>query len=155
MAGTGSKAIDDVVPRVAHTKKVLSERLDRFLGTLGEDERAVREQILCELQAARESMNQMMVAAINMAGQTFAAECERENFVVTGQTNLMEYDELGDMEKLRNLFEAFGRKCDILHLLDQSLTGQGVQRVDVDELYDIDAYKPKVRHVGGKPMFLY
>jgi heat-inducible transcriptional repressor len=93
----------------------------------GKDLRAVREQILCEMQAARESMNQMMVAAINMAGLTFAEECKRENFVVTGQTNLMEYDELGDMEKLRNLFEAFGRKCDILHLLDQSLTGQGVQ----------------------------
>ncbi len=36
-----------------------------------------------------------------------------------------------------------------------SETGQGVKRVDVDELYDVDAYRPKVRHVGGKPMFLY
>lgn len=31
----------------------------------------------------------------------------------------------------------------------------GVKRVDVDELYDIEAYRPKVRHVLGKPMFLY
>jgi 6-phosphofructokinase 1 len=36
-----------------------------------------------------------------------------------------------------------------------SVTGEGVKRVDVDELYDRDAYRPKVRHVGGKPMFLY
>lgn len=36
-----------------------------------------------------------------------------------------------------------------------SVTGEGVKRVDVDELYDLDAYRPKVRHVGGKPMFLY
>ena len=36
-----------------------------------------------------------------------------------------------------------------------SVTGEGVKRVDVDELYDVDAYRPKVRHVGGKPMFLY
>lgn len=36
-----------------------------------------------------------------------------------------------------------------------SVTGDGVKRVDVDELYDKDAYRPKVRHVGGKPMFLY
>ena len=35
------------------------------------------------------------------------------------------------------------------------ITGQGVKRVDVDELYDAAAYRPKVRHVGGKPMFLY
>jgi ATP-dependent phosphofructokinase / diphosphate-dependent phosphofructokinase len=36
-----------------------------------------------------------------------------------------------------------------------SATREGVKRVDVDELYDVDAYRPKVRHVAGKPMFLY
>jgi 6-phosphofructokinase len=32
---------------------------------------------------------------------------------------------------------------------------QGVKRVDVGALYDADAYRPKIRHVDGKPMFLY
>ena len=36
-----------------------------------------------------------------------------------------------------------------------NVTGDGVKRVDVDELYDSQAYLPKVRHVAGKPMFLY
>jgi 6-phosphofructokinase 1 len=36
-----------------------------------------------------------------------------------------------------------------------SVTGEGAKRVDVDALYDVDQYRPKVRHVGGKPMFLY
>jgi 6-phosphofructokinase len=36
-----------------------------------------------------------------------------------------------------------------------SATREGVKRVDVDELYDVEAYRPKVRHVLGKPMFLY
>ncbi len=36
-----------------------------------------------------------------------------------------------------------------------SATREGVKRVDVDELYDADGYRPKVRHVAGKPMFLY
>lgn len=36
-----------------------------------------------------------------------------------------------------------------------SQTGEGVKRVDVDALYDVDAYRPKVRQVAGKPMFLY
>ena len=31
----------------------------------------------------------------------------------------------------------------------------GTKRVDVRELYDIEQYRPKVRHVSGKPMFLY
>ena len=36
-----------------------------------------------------------------------------------------------------------------------SVTRQGVKRVDVDALYDVKQYRPKVRQVVGKPMFLY
>jgi len=36
-----------------------------------------------------------------------------------------------------------------------SVTGEGVKRVDISELYDSKNYRPKVRHVNGKPMFLY
>ncbi len=36
-----------------------------------------------------------------------------------------------------------------------SATREGVRRVDIDELYDVNEYQPKVRHVAGKPMFLY
>jgi 6-phosphofructokinase len=36
-----------------------------------------------------------------------------------------------------------------------SVLGQGVKRVDVQALYDAEHYLPKIRHVDGKPMFLY
>jgi len=36
-----------------------------------------------------------------------------------------------------------------------SVTKEGVKRVDVTELYDSENYRAKVRHVVGKPMFLY
>lgn len=39
--------------------------------------------------------------------------------------------------------------------IPMSTVTSGVKRVDVDELYDVKAYRPKVRHVLGKPMFLY
>jgi 6-phosphofructokinase 1 len=32
---------------------------------------------------------------------------------------------------------------------------QGTKRVDVDELYDVERYRPKVQTMLGKPMFLY
>ncbi|MGE3911236.1 MAG: 6-phosphofructokinase [Chloroflexota bacterium] len=32
---------------------------------------------------------------------------------------------------------------------------QGTKRVDVNELYDTEQYRPKVAHLLGKPMFLY
>lgn len=39
--------------------------------------------------------------------------------------------------------------------IPMSTVTSGTKRVDVDELYDIAEYRPKVRHVLGKPMFLY
>jgi heat-inducible transcriptional repressor len=47
--------------------------------------------------------------------------------VVAGETNLMGFAELSNVDRLRRLFEAFNEKRDILHLLDQSLHGEGVQ----------------------------
>lgn len=35
-----------------------------------------------------------------------------------------------------------------------SMIMQGRKQVDVGELYDIDKYRPKIRHVAGMPMFL-
>lgn len=32
---------------------------------------------------------------------------------------------------------------------------QGNRKVDIDELYDIEQYRPKIRKARGKPMFLY
>jgi 6-phosphofructokinase 1 len=36
-----------------------------------------------------------------------------------------------------------------------SIISTGQKRVDIREFYEIDEYRPKVRHVAGKPMFLY
>ncbi|MGH2622021.1 MAG: 6-phosphofructokinase [Anaerolineales bacterium] len=36
-----------------------------------------------------------------------------------------------------------------------TMTREGVKRVDVDALYDVENYRPKVRQVAGTPMFLY
>ena len=37
--------------------------------------------------------------------------------------------------------------------IDTCTSGQ--KRVDVAELYDSEAYRPRVRHSLGKPLFLY
>ena len=39
--------------------------------------------------------------------------------------------------------------------IPMSTVTSGIKRVDVDELYDTKEYRPKVRNVLGKPMFLY
>jgi len=87
----------------------------------------VRKQVLRELRETRESMNRVMLEAIELAQEAFPLEEPDAEVVVAGETNLMDIDELADLEKLRGLFEAFSQRRDILHLLDQSLHTEGVQ----------------------------
>ena len=87
----------------------------------------VRTKLLEELQTTRESMNTMMTDAIEMAQAVLPEEEPQAEYVLAGETNLMGLGGLGDMDKLKRLFEAFGRQQDILHLLDQSLHAHGVQ----------------------------
>jgi heat-inducible transcriptional repressor len=78
-------------------------------------------------------MNQLMADAIQMAQQAFTEEEPSGDILLAGQTNLMSYEEMGNLEKLRKLFDAFNRKRDILQLLDQSLHADGVQIFIGDE----------------------
>ncbi len=93
----------------------------------GRDIHQVRDRLLKELQQARDSMHSMMSAALSLGRQIFERSEQEEDFILAGETNLMDFAELSDVEKLRGLFEAFTQKRDILHLLDHSLSGEGVQ----------------------------
>ena len=86
----------------------------------------VRNKLLTDMRDTRETMNQMMFTAISMAEKVFDVTNDGE-FLLSGQTNLMGFAELSDIDKLRRLFEAFSHKRDILHLLDQCIAAEGVQ----------------------------
>lgn len=88
----------------------------------------VRSGLVQQLQDTRRDMNQIMLDAIQVAQKVFGdAPDEGAGYVIAGETNLMGFAELSNVEKLRRLFEAFNEKRDILHLLDQSLHADGVQ----------------------------
>src|SRR5262249_40582059 len=74
-------------------------------------------------------MNELMHAAINMAEQVFEARKpgDDRNYMMAGETNLMDFAELSDVERLRRLFDAFNQKRDILHVLDKCIAAEGVQ----------------------------
>ena len=95
----------------------------------GRDLREVRDLVLKQMRDMRERVNRLMLNAIEVAGQAFADEREgdADDFLMAGHTNLMSYAEMSDVGKLRQLFDAFSQKQDILHLLDQSLQAEGVQ----------------------------
>ncbi len=88
---------------------------------------SVRTQILTEMNVAREEMNRMMQAVVEMAEKTFDTMKSGDDYVFSGQTNLMSIEAWADMGKLRQIFEAFNEKRVILHLLDQALAAEGIQ----------------------------
>jgi len=89
----------------------------------------IHQELLRELKETHESLNQVMLDAIGMAQRLFeqTSAAEETGYVIAGETNLMGLGELASVEKLKRLFEAFNEKRDILHLLDQSLTAEGIQ----------------------------
>lgn len=93
----------------------------------GKDIDAVRHSLLDEMTRSKEQVNSMMQSAIEMAGQVFNRPKPEQDMVLAGQTNLMHFAELSNLDKLRKLFEAFNQKRDILHLLDECRISQSVQ----------------------------
>jgi len=94
----------------------------------GEDLQAVRERLLEDLDNTRNSMNQAMhdIIAVAQSAMDSAAHPD-DNYALAGETNLMDFAELSDVDTLRRLFEAFSRKRLILDLLDRSINADGVQ----------------------------
>jgi heat-inducible transcriptional repressor len=88
----------------------------------------VRAQLVAQLQDTRQHMNQLMLDAIQMAQKVFENQpAERVEYVIAGETNLMGFAELSNIDRLRRLFEAFNEKHDILRLLDSCLHAEGIQ----------------------------
>ncbi len=94
----------------------------------GTDLHAVRERLVRDLDKARNSVDQAMrdIIAVAEAAMDNAGNAE-EGYALAGETNLMDFAELSDVEKLRKLFDAFSHKQLILDLLDRSINANGVR----------------------------
>ena len=88
---------------------------------------SIHDRLVQEMQDARDDMNKIMTDALAMADQVLESATEAEDYVISGQTNLMDFDELAQMDRLRQLFNSFTEKQELLHLLDESMRAQGVQ----------------------------
>jgi heat-inducible transcriptional repressor len=105
------------------------QRIANYLNSefVGKDITQLRADLLQGMRDARQGMDHLMRDAVQMAECLFAENAVQDAYVLKGQTNLMDFEELSNVAKLRQLFDAFNEKRDILHLLDQCLNAQGVQ----------------------------
>ena len=93
----------------------------------GKELNQVRELVLEEMRTTQESMNQLMINTITIAQQALKVDEQQPEYVMSGEAQLMNFDELSDIDKLKQLFEAFNQKREILGLLDQSIVADGVK----------------------------
>lgn len=123
----------EVHNKIIHTAKQFSaaelQQAANYLNAIysGRSLFSIRESVVQELQQEQERMNREMLDAVTMAQQVFSQEKDKDDYVISGQTNLMGFSELSDMDRLRQLFDAFSQKRGIIHLLDQCLEADGVQ----------------------------
>ena len=120
----------EVQNRVIYTKQAYSEiqlrEASNFLNHhfAGEPLGNVRERMVSLMKSDRESMNSLMKTTLEVADQAFDRE-EISDFVVKGQENLLATNQA--LDDIRQLFEAFSMKGEILHLLDRCMESDGVQ----------------------------
>jgi heat-inducible transcriptional repressor len=93
---------------------------------VGMDFIEARQSLVNELRKLRVDLNSLMESVIELGGQALDIN-EPHDYVLVGQTLLMDYDELSDVDKLRQLFDIFNTKNDILHILDRCAGAEGVQ----------------------------
>ena len=90
----------------------------------------IRKILLNDLDDMRKDMNSIMSSAITFGKKLFLDNDDTnkdDDLLVSGQTRLMNCKELSDIKKLKTLFEAFSEKNNILHLLDKSISSDGVK----------------------------
>ena len=86
----------------------------------------IRRRVHDELKELRESMSQLMAAALEVGSQ--AMQQADDEVVISGERNLLQVHDLsGNMASLRKLFELFEQKTSLLQLLDISSRAHGVQ----------------------------
>jgi heat-inducible transcriptional repressor len=87
----------------------------------------VRSQLVRELKETRSAMDVILSAAVEFAEGTFSDAAGSEDVLMAGQTRLMGIQDLSDLDRLRELFEAFSRKRELLQLLEGCASAQGVR----------------------------
>ncbi|MBP3975848.1 heat-inducible transcriptional repressor HrcA [Pseudoxanthomonas spadix] len=85
----------------------------------------IRATLLRELRAARSEMEGLLAHTVELAEHALTPS--DDDMVLAGQTRLMAVQDLSDLDRLRELFETFARKREILQLLERTISAPGVR----------------------------
>jgi len=127
-------ADNDVQNRIIHTRRLFDagelEKVSNYLNQhfAGRPLTEIRASLLHELRNARDEMGRLLENSVELADQALATGgTGAEDILLTGQNRLIGVQDLSDLDRLRELFEAFARKREILQLLERTIRAPGVR----------------------------
>lgn len=129
-------ADNDVQNRILQTRRAYDagelERVANYLNAnfAGRGVADIRATLLRDLKTAQAEMETLLAQSVELAEQALEPEnidSVLDDMVLAGQTRLMGLQELTDVDRLRELFEAFARKREILQLLERTVHAPGVR----------------------------
>ena len=113
------------------TEPFSQEQLDKFSRYLNDLLKNLslveaRQLVLSQLEAEKVLFDLMVSQSLNLIYKALQAETDEELYV-EGTSQLLDYPEFADIDKIRALLRAFEEKQQLIKLLDQSLASAGVK----------------------------
>ena len=87
----------------------------------------VKERILREMQEARTQIDSYLEASLDLANRALDQDDKEDEYVMAGESRLLGGASAEEMFGLRELFDSFEQKKDLLHLLERCTRAEGVQ----------------------------
>ena len=92
----------------------------------GHNLQSIRLELLEKLENIRQDMSKMMFEAMALASRVFDTKADGD-YIISGQNNLMNFEELSNTEKLHELFAAFNRKKELLEIFDSCIAANKIK----------------------------
>ena len=86
----------------------------------------IKNDLLTKLKETSALANSLMNNIINIADELLTNQ-NKDEYVVTGKNQLLDFEELSDINRLKDLFDAFNEQQQLLQLLDKSMSTSNVQ----------------------------
>ena len=86
----------------------------------------IKNDLLTKLKETSALANSLMNNIINIADELLTNQ-NKDEYVVTGKNQLLDFEELSDINRLKDLFDAFNEQQQLLQLLDKSMSTSNIQ----------------------------
>lgn len=98
--------------------------LGRYL--IGSDFTSAKAQILQEIKQHKDDVNAILESTLDVMGSVCTGD-QQDALHTSGESNLLQFAELSDINTLRDLFGVFNSKRDLIHILEGCVEAKGVE----------------------------